>query len=136
MEFYCECGNKLKSENIEHQNKCNELGEDYCEFDITCDKCSKMYNSSCWGTVEEGGVDKLEMSEDIIFENQLDKCGDFKTLQYFKNKSAVEHGYFSWSQFIREIKKSPLGANFSSQIIHYATDEVKKTYQEYLNSVK
>lgn len=48
-ELTCECGAIIPLENVDHNNGCNEEGEDYGIVSAHCNACNKEYETSTWG---------------------------------------------------------------------------------------
>lgn len=63
MQTTCKCGEIIPDENLTYYNKCNEEGEEYCEFDASCNICKREYTTSQWGE-----CDNMEDAKDTLTE--------------------------------------------------------------------
>lgn len=46
MDLICKCWEIIPDENIDYNNKCNEIWEDYYICQANCETCKKEYESS------------------------------------------------------------------------------------------
>ncbi len=60
--FHCKCGCPITLAEVDYNNKCNELGEEYHTVEAECPDCKKEYSCEDWGEVS----DPLEAFENLM----------------------------------------------------------------------
>ncbi len=56
--LYCKCGDLITPEIVEYSNRCNEEGEDWCEYIINCATCGE-FDLSGWGECDGDYFDAI-----------------------------------------------------------------------------
>ncbi len=62
----CKCGKEIELNEIDFDNRCNEEGEDYHEFNFKCFRCGLEVEGSGWGDV--GNESSTTSSKELIEE--------------------------------------------------------------------
>ncbi len=66
MELQCQCGQILSEDDIDLNNGCNELGEEYHEYDILCPNCKSEYKGNGWGEYDKDILSEIVEEHPVL----------------------------------------------------------------------